>query len=94
MAKNRKRRLERKVERTLLRLGERAWRRQIWRQIRHIEGRLGEIEEALIVAKYRKRAVDIGLREAEGEMLLKAHRGDPDGLAFLERKIKTLKDTI
>ena len=51
----------------------------------------GAIEEALTVAKYRQRAVDIGLEEAEGEMLLKAHRGDPDGLAFLEQKIKTLK---
>jgi hypothetical protein len=55
-----------------------------------LKKRLAVLEERDQVASFKKRAVDLGLPESDGEMLLKAHRGDPKALEEIEKKIKAL----
>lgn len=57
-----------------------------------LKKRLGALEEIQARADFAKRARDIGLTEAQGEMLLKAHRGDPEALKQMEATIKALNE--
>jgi hypothetical protein len=44
--------------------------------------------------EFSKRAVDLGLVEADGDLLLKVHRGDPAAIKKLEEKIKALTTQV
>lgn len=44
--------------------------------------------------EFSKRAAALGLPEADGAMLLKAHRGDPEALKWMEDKIGTLQTQV
>jgi hypothetical protein len=70
----------------------------------HIKKALDDAEElrkrmAVLEAKdelvtFQKRATEIGLTEAQGELLQKAHKGDKDALKSIENCIKGLNEQI
>lgn len=59
-----------------------------------LKKRLAVLEADKELLSFRKRAVDIGFTEAQGEMLMKAHHGDADALKKLESAIKGLNEQI
>lgn len=59
-------------------------------QLADLKKRLDVLTEKDQRAEFGKRALDLGLTEADGDMLLKAHRGDPEALTKMEEKIKAL----
>lgn len=56
--------------------------------------RLAVLETKDELVTFQKRAVEIGLSEAQGELLQKAHKGDKDALKKLENCIKGLNEQI
>lgn len=56
--------------------------------------RLAVLEAKDELAKFEKRAVEIGLTETQGELLMKAHKGDKDALGKLEQTIKGLGEKV
>lgn len=56
--------------------------------------RLAVLESKDELVTFQKRAVEIGLTEAQGELLQKAHKGDKDALKKLENCIKGLNEQI
>ena len=59
-----------------------------------LKKRLAVIEDREQVSVFKRRATEIGLAEADGDLLLKAHRGDPEALKGLEEKIKALHTQV
>lgn len=59
-----------------------------------LKKRVIALEEKDQRTEFSKRAVTLGLAEADGEMLLKAHRGDPKALEWMEGKIKALQTQV
>lgn len=59
-----------------------------------LKKRLAAVEEKNAVAEFAKRAADLGLPEAHGETLRKAHGGDKDAMAKIEQLIKGLTEQV
>ena len=59
-----------------------------------LKKRIVALEEKDQRSEFSKRAVTLGMAEADGEMLLKAHRGDPKALEWMESKIKALQTQV
>ena len=59
-----------------------------------LKKRLGALEEDKQKAEFSKRAVALGLTEADGAQLLKAHRGDPEALKWMEDEIAKLHKQV
>jgi hypothetical protein len=53
-----------------------------------LKKRLAVIDEATAVSDFRKRAADLGLPEAHGEVMRKAYAGDKDAIAKHEQMLK------
>lgn len=56
----------------------------------HDRETIRKLQESADVTAFAKRAVDLGLAEAQGEMLRKAHAGDKAALGEMERLLKGL----
>ena len=55
-----------------------------------LQKRLKALEEDKAQAEFAKRAVKMGMTEKDGVMLLKANRGDPEALKWMEETISKL----
>lgn len=55
-----------------------------------LKKRLGALEHDKLVADFKKRAVDAGLKEEDGEIMRKAYGGDPEAQKALDGKFKAL----
>lgn len=62
--------------------------------VEDLKKRNATLEQERDLVKFGKRAVELGLPEAHGEVLMKAHAGDKDALAKLESVIKGLNEQI
>lgn len=56
--------------------------------------RIAALEEDKRIGDFNKRAVTLGLAESDGKMLLKAHRGDPEALKWMEDQISALHKRV
>jgi hypothetical protein len=56
--------------------------------------RLAVLEAKDELVTFQKRAVEIGLTEGQGELLMKAHKGDKEALTKIENAIKGLNEQI
>jgi len=63
-------------------------------ELADLQKRNASLEHERDLAKFSKRATEIGLTEAQGELLMKAHAGDKDALTKLENAIKGLHEQI
>jgi hypothetical protein len=59
-----------------------------------LKKRLSSLENDKAEVTYAKRAVEIGLSEKDGAVLLKAHRGDPEALVEMEKRIQALNTQV
>lgn len=59
-------------------------------EIAKLTKQLGVLSEKDQRVEFGKRAIELGLPEADGELLLKVHRGDPAAIKKLEEKIAGL----
>ena len=56
--------------------------------------RLAKLEKADALARFEKRAVEIGLPSTDAELLMKAHAGDGDAVTKLEDKVLALTNQV
>jgi hypothetical protein len=59
-----------------------------------LKKRLAVLENERELESFKKRAVEIGLTDAQGELLMKAHKGDATSLKKIEDAIKGLHEQI
>jgi hypothetical protein len=52
-----------------------------------LKKRIGALEERDLLGQMQKHAVDLGLQSADGDMLLKARRGDVKAIEAIEKKL-------